>query len=119
MSRGLGDVYKRQHRGQRLAKVVRAVHLEPDEHVELLARLAHAAHDAREELDVLVRFEVNGTDDLREALSTVRVLEREGLLSPPRPAAVLIGPRASYAAQARALFLARPARTPPAVTRCP
>ena len=68
---------------------------------------------------MLVRFEVDGTDDLREALSTVRVLEREGLLSPPHPAAVLLGPRASYAAQARALFLARPARTPQAVTRCP
>lgn len=83
------------------------------------ARILRSVREAREELDVLVRFEVDGTDDLREALSTVRVLEREGLLSPPHPAAVLLGPRASYAAQARALFLARPARTPQAVIRCP
>lgn len=83
------------------------------------ARILRSAREAREELDVLFRFEVDGTDDLREALSTVRVLEREGLLSPPHPAAVLLGPRASYAAQARALFLARPARTLPAVIRCP
>jgi sulfatase maturation enzyme AslB (radical SAM superfamily) len=83
------------------------------------ARVLRSVREAREVLEVLVRFEVNGTDDLREALSTVRVLEREGLLSPPHPAVVLIGPRASYAAQARALFVARPARTPPAITRCP
>lgn len=83
------------------------------------ARVVRSVREAREELDVLVRFEVDGTEDLREALSTVRVLEREGLLSPPHPAAVLLGPRASYAAQARALFLARPARTASAVTRCP
>lgn len=82
-------------------------------------RILRSVREAREELDVLVRFEVDGTDDLREALSTVRVLEREGLLSPPHPTAVLLGPRASYAAQARALFLARPARTASAVTRCP
>jgi sulfatase maturation enzyme AslB (radical SAM superfamily) len=83
------------------------------------ARILRSVREAREELDVLVRFEVDGTDDLREALSTVRVLEQEGLLSPPHPAAVLLGPRATYAAQARALFLARPARTSPAIIRCP
>lgn len=83
------------------------------------ARMVRSMREARDELEVLVRFEVNGTDDLREALSTVRVLEHEGLLSPPRPAAVLLGPRASYAAQARALFVARPARAPTALTRCP
>ncbi len=82
------------------------------------ARILRSIREARAELDVLVRFEVDGAEDLREALSTVRVLEREGMLASPHPAAVLLGPRASYAAQARALFLARPARAA-AVTRCP
>ncbi len=86
---------------------------------ERFGRVLRSVREARAELDVLVRFEVDCTDDLREALATVRLLEQEGLLSPPHPAAVLLGPRASYAAQARALFLARPVRTAAAVTRCP
>ena len=35
------------------------------------ARMVRSMREARDELEVLVRFEVNGTDDLREALSTM------------------------------------------------
>jgi hypothetical protein len=70
-------------------------------------------------VDVVVRCEVEGTDALREALTIVRVLEREGVLAPPRPAMVMLGPKASYPAQARALFTAPPPRGSSCVTRCP
>jgi sulfatase maturation enzyme AslB (radical SAM superfamily) len=78
--------------------------------VRRIDRIVRAARAAREELDVLVRIEVSGSEELRQALTLVRILEQEGVLSPPRAGAVLLGPRASYAAQARALLLAPAAR---------
>jgi sulfatase maturation enzyme AslB (radical SAM superfamily) len=74
------------------------------EDVQQLARIIRNVREAHDDVDLVIRCEVNGTDDLRDALSTVRVLEREGVLAPPRPAAVVLAPRASYAAQATALF---------------
>ena len=72
--------------------------------VHRFARIVRNVRDAHDEVDLVIRCEVNGTDDLRDALSRVQVLEREGVLAPPRPAAVLLAPRSSYAAQATALF---------------
>ncbi len=72
--------------------------------LQRVARVVRNARDARDDVDLVIRCEVDGTDDLREALTVVRVLEREGVLAPPRAATVLLAPRASYAAQARALF---------------
>jgi len=79
-------------------------HGAPDlQRLALALRNARAARDA---LDVLVRIETDGPGQLRAALDVVSLLDREGLLAPPRPAAVLLGARAPYAAQARALLIA-------------
>jgi len=78
--------------------------------VQRLARVIRNARAARDVIDVLLRMEVSGPEELREALALVRVLEQEGLLAPPRPAAVLLGPPAPYAVQAQALFAAPAAR---------
>lgn len=74
--------------------------------VHRLLQAVRNARAAREALDVLVRVEMDGPGELRAALELVSLLDREGLLAPPRPAAVLLGARASYAAQARALLAA-------------
>jgi MoaA/NifB/PqqE/SkfB family radical SAM enzyme len=87
--------------------------------VQRVARMVRNLREARNEVDVLLRAEVSGDDDLREALTVVRVLEREGVLAPPRAATVLIGPPATYAVQARAIFASRPPRDTTCVTRCP
>jgi hypothetical protein len=71
-----------------------------------IARVIRNARAARDELDVLLRVELDGPGELRQAPALVTRLEREGLLGPPRPAAVLLGGRATYAAQARALLAA-------------
>jgi sulfatase maturation enzyme AslB (radical SAM superfamily) len=84
-----------------------------------LARVTRNAREAQEELDLVVRCEIASSDDLREALDVVRLIEEEGILDPPRPATVVIGPRTSYAAQARALFDAKRARQAGRLTRCP
>lgn len=69
-----------------------------------LARVVRNTREAGADLDVVVRCEVANGADLREALGVVRLLEEEGVLDLPRPATVFLGPRISYAAQARALF---------------
>jgi MoaA/NifB/PqqE/SkfB family radical SAM enzyme len=88
----------------------------PERDPALLAHVARNAREAHAAADVVVRCEVTSTADLRDALDVVRVFEEEGILDPPRPATVVLGPRISYAAQARALFLAthpRPAAGQP------
>ena len=87
--------------------------------VQRVARVVRNVREARDEVELVLRCEVTANDDLREALTVVRVLEREGVLAPPRAATVLIGPPASYAAQARALFSSRPPRGTTCVTQCP
>ena len=87
--------------------------------VQRVARVVRTVREARDEVELVLRCQVTANDDLREALTVVRVLEREGVLAPPRAATVLIGPPASYAAQARALFSSRPPRGTACVTQCP
>ncbi len=88
--------------------------------VQRVARVVRNVREAREEVGLLIRCEVDGTEELREALTVVRVLEREGVFAPPRPATMLLGPRSTYAAQARAIFASPPARATTGVTtRCP
>ena len=87
--------------------------------VQRVARVVRNVREARDEVELVLRCEVSANDDLREALMVVRVLEREGGLAPPHAATVLIGPPATYAAQARALFSSRPPRGTTCVTQCP
>jgi MoaA/NifB/PqqE/SkfB family radical SAM enzyme len=68
------------------------------------------ARAAREALDVLVRVEMDGPGELKAALELDALLDQAGVLAPPRPAAVLLGARASYASQAKALLAAAAVR---------
>jgi MoaA/NifB/PqqE/SkfB family radical SAM enzyme len=71
-----------------------------------VAEVIGNARAARAALDVLVRVQVDGPGELEAALELVKLLDQAGVLAPPRPAAVLLGARASYASQARALLAA-------------
>jgi hypothetical protein len=74
--------------------------------LQQMALAVRNARAARDTLEVLLRVEMDGPGGLGSALEVVSRLDREGLLAPPRPAAVLLGARASYADQARALLAA-------------
>jgi MoaA/NifB/PqqE/SkfB family radical SAM enzyme len=84
-----------------------------------LERALENTREARDELALVVRCEVASAGGLRDALGLVRLLEDEGILDPPRPATVVLGPRISYAAQARALLESAQKLEEATLTRCP